>query len=269
MFRLIAVDIDGTLLRSDKTLSPRTRDALGTARDQGAVLMLASGRPEHGLRHLAETLGLGLERLVLASCNGAAVVDAETEEIICHRTLDPALVARVLDLVEELGLAAMTPLGHVVHATREDGYNVPAEAPANGMELAITPRFEDLGEPLHKVLVCAEPALLARHVETFRRELHGQAELALSAPFYLEITPPGVDKGSGLLDYCAARDLDPAEAAAFGDNENDLPMLRAAGTGVAMGNALDHVKDGADRVTASNDDDGIAVVLEEHFASTS
>ena len=262
MFALIAVDIDGTLLRSDQTLSPRTRDALRTARDQLAILMLASGRPEHGLRHLAERLGLGLDRLVLSACNGAAVVDAETEEIICHRTLEHALVARVLDLVEELGLAAMTPLGHVVHATREDGYNVADEAPANGMELAITPRFEELDEPLHKILVCAEPDLLAQHLDTFRGELDGHAELALSAPFYLEITPPWVDKGSGLLDYCAARDLDPAEAIAFGDNENDLPMLRVAGTGVAMGNALDHVKAGADRVTASNDEDGIAEALD-------
>lgn len=256
---LIAVDVDRTLFTSEGVVSPRTRDALRAVRDDGALVMIASGRPEHGLRLMAEREGLGLDNLVLSSCNGAAVVDAATEEIICHRVVERELVDEVLALVAHYGLGAMSPVGDHLYATGPDVYWLDHESEGNGLRPILAPTLGD--EPLHKVLISADPAVMATHAPLLREALAGRAEVALSTACYFEVTAPGVDKGSGLLDFCAARGIDPARTIAFGDSENDLPMLRAAGIGVAMGNAQPDVLAVADRVTASNDEDGIAVAL--------
>lgn len=262
-FDIIATDIDGTLLTSRGEISPATRAALRAARDAGSVLMLASGRPEHGLRHLAEVHGIDLEGLVLSSNNGAAVVDAVSEEIITERTMDLRVVARAQEIAREYGMTAITPVGLVIHTTDADGYYVQYEPKANDMELQVTDDLTTLGDHIHKVLLTAEPEHMARHRDTIANLLDGQAEVGLSAPFYLEINAKGADKGTGLADFAAARGIDLARTIAFGDNENDIAMLSTAGTGVAMGNALPHVKEIADYVTTTNDEDGIARALAE------
>lgn len=264
-FDLIATDIDGTLLTSDGRVSERTAAALRAARANGTTLVLASGRPEAGLRHLAERHGIELEGLVLASCNGASVVDAASERVLTERYLDTAVVTRVHEVASEYGMTAMSSVGHTLHATDANGYYVQYEPQTNGMTLAVTDDFTTLDAHVHQVILSADPEHMGRARDAVVAAFDGIAEVTLSAPFYLQVTPHGANKGTGLADYAAYRGIDLARTIAFGDHENDIPMLRAAGVGVAMGNAVPHAKAAADHVTVTNDEDGIAVAL-AHFA---
>lgn len=260
-FDLIATDIDNTLLNSRRTVSPRTLAALREAREDGAILMLASGRPEHGMRFVAEQHGIDLDGLVLSSCNGASVVDAVTDEVLTERYLDPEVVELVQRLAHDHGMASLTSVGRVLHTTDPVGYFIDQEPAANDMDLAVTKDFTTLDVHLHKVLINAHPEHLARERDRLVEALEGRAEASMSAPFYLQITPPGADKGTGLADYAAYRGIDLSRTIAFGDNENDIPLIRTAGTGVAMGNAVPGLKAAADHVTTSYDEDGIAEAL--------
>ncbi len=260
---LVAVDVDGTLRTTDHTVTARTLAALAAFRAQGGTVMMASGRPEHGLHHLAEVHGLGLEGLVISSCNGAIISDAVTGDVICSRLVSRELVAFAAEQAAARGLTAMVFDGGDLHVSNVDGFNVDHEAQSNNMRIVACADLASLDVVSPKVLISGEPSHLATQAAGLREVFADRAETALSAPCYFEVTMPGVDKGSGLLDFCRVRGIDPSRAAAFGDHENDMPMIRAAGLGVAMGNALPQVKSIANRVTLTNDEDGIAVVVEE------
>ena len=261
-FDLIVTDMDGTLLTSDKTVSPRTLAALERARAHGMTLMLASARPEFGLRFLAQRLGIDLTGLVLSACNGAVVCDATTGEVITETTLNQNVVQRTLEAADALGVAVITMSGDTVYITREDGYHVDREGPANGMKTVYTQDFSDL-RGLHKLEISSPPERMPAVRAALDEQLSPIAETVLSSTYYYEVTAPGVTKGAGLKAYAAARGVDLSRAIAFGDQENDISMIEAAGTGVAMGNGADRLKIVADFVTRSHDDDGIAWALEE------
>lgn len=259
-YDLVAVDMDGTLLSSDRTISPRTHDALRAVGAEGTRLMLASGRCEHGLRHQAERLGLDLDGLLLSCCNGAVVCEASTDRVYFEHTLEPSTVRRVVELCEELGLTAMAHVGDTLYVTDLDGYFCAQEAASNDLRLELAPRL-DLPVSCNKVLVSAPEAELVAALPRLGAALEGLAETCRSAPFYFEVNPPGVSKGAGIADFCRTTGIDLSRVIAFGDHENDITMLTMVGTGVAMGNALEHVKAVADRVTGTNDEDGIAQAL--------
>lgn len=201
--------------------------------------------------------------MVLSSGNGSTVTQAATGEVLSSRPLPPEVVALVSREAGSRGLSILAALGDELVTETADGHMVQADARSNSLRVRAVERLTDVEEPLPKALLSGEPALVARHLAELRAAFDDLAEAALSTPYFFEVNAPGVDKGSALLDYCRARGIEPARTMAFGDNENDVPMLVAAGTGVAMGNAPAHVQQVADRVTSSNDEDGIAVVVEE------
>jgi Cof subfamily protein (haloacid dehalogenase superfamily) len=263
-FRLAAIDLDGTLLRSDETISPRTRAALDDAGERGLAVVLASARSPRSVGEFGAELGLG----GLAICaNGATVYDLDLRRIVEHRPL-------ALETVQAL-----------VAGLRE---RVPGVA--FGWELELTfgsePAYEELRDPRWPrpegsfapcdALAFGRPVtkLLAQHSETALDDLYpvavelagDDASVTLAGNAFVELAAPGVSKGAALAALSESRGVDADRVVAFGDHLTDVPMLAWAGLGVAVANAHPAALDAADEVTASNDQDGVALVLERLLA---
>jgi Cof subfamily protein (haloacid dehalogenase superfamily) len=260
--RLVATDLDGTIVRSDGTISARTRDALAAAEATGLIVVLVTGRPPRWMGEVAAATG----HTGLAICaNGALLYDLHTESVVDARLLRPDTMRAVVDRLraEIPGLAFAVE--HGTTFAHEPGYQ-------HGWEIG-TPKAQ-VG-PLDAIL--GEPAakLLARHPTLDPEDLLGQAVEVLGAAAtvthsssygLLEISAYGVTKASALAELAARRGLTPPDVIAFGDMPNDLPMLAWAGRSVAVANAHPRVRAAAGELTGSNDDDGVAQVLERLVA---
>lgn len=273
-YRLVATDLDGTLLRSDGTVSARTRTVLAEAASAGAAHVVATGRSVAWTRHVLEDLGYE----GLAVCGqGAQLYDAGERRLLTSVTLDRGLARRVVALLEsELG-----PLGVAVNrdgvagdVVMDDLFWAEASdawrAPDNGAPvrpLHAGDRAELWGEPLIK-LYLHHPAHTDDGLAAAARALvGGVAQVVVAGERLVELLPLGLTKATGLS--VAARRVGAAAAGtiAFGDMPNDIPMLRWSGHGVAMAGAHPELVAVADEVTASNDADGIAEVLERLLAA--
>jgi hydroxymethylpyrimidine pyrophosphatase-like HAD family hydrolase len=261
--RVVACDLDGTLLRSDGTIDPRTRRALARIVDGGAVFVLCTARPSRWLGSLVEEIG---HRGVAICATGGVVWDLRTGSALESFPLAPEGALQVVRLLSE----ALPPGGawaveRVSGFGREPGYNPRWPAPAD-TEVA----------PIETLLAAPAVKLMLRHHGFTADDLLGRA-LELGAGLgefchsnahdpLLEISAPGVSKASTLARFCASRGVRFDQVIAFGDMPNDLPMLQWAGHGVAVANAHADVLAAADEVTAANDDAGVAQVLERVFA---
>lgn len=278
-YRLIALDLDGTLLGSRKEISPRTRAALAAARERSITVVIATGRTPHSARLFSRLVGGG----PVICCNGAAILD-ESGAYIIQKGIPLAPLRRVLELGSQEGLLTevYTPRGiyldrPLVHAATYFGW---VKGKQSGLRAAWNlARLWQVNKmrPVRSLIRWAEqpnrpPALKAmlfgepERLESLAGRLHREApglELSSSGRGNLEITAAGVSKGSGLAALGARLKIPREAMIAIGDSENDLEMLRYAGLGVAMGNASERVKAAADRVTATCDEDGVAVVVEE------
>lgn len=261
--KLIAMDLDGTLNSDEKKITPKTLAALVRAQEQGIRLALASARPSPGLYKERDILGLRQYGGILMSYNGGRIVDAASSEVLFETAMDLAQTRRVLRFLETLPVTPILDDGKQFYVTDRDGYKVDYECWNNGM---VCSEVEDLADFLDfapiKILMSVQPEALAGVQAQIAAFLPEELTVVQTAPFYLEVIPRRINKGQGILDVCGALGILPEEVIAFGDAENDIPMLRAAGLGVAMGNAQQAVKDAADYVTLSNNDDGIAAALE-------
>lgn len=261
---LIAMDLDGTLYDSRKEIDPRTAEALLRAQRAGVRLALASARPLPGLYHARDALRMRNFGGALIACNGGRIVDAKTGALLHARGMTLSEAKTVLRALEALPCTPILDDGERFYVTDRTAYKVDYECWNNRMTCREVGNLADFiaFEPAKLLLSVQPPELpaLQAHIASI---LPDTLAVVQTADFYLEVLPKGVHKGQALLDACAALSIDPARAAAFGDAENDIPMLREAGLGVAMGNADPRVKAAADRVTLSNDEAGIAEVVEE------
>ncbi|TPQ23799.1 Cof-type HAD-IIB family hydrolase [Streptomyces sporangiiformans] len=263
-YSLIATDLDGTLLRGDDTLSDRSRTALAMAATAGARHLVVTGRPAPRVRPLLDDLG----GQGLAVCGqGAQLYDAGADRMVWSVTLDRELAETALGKIEaEVGevYAAVDQDGVDGLTLIEPGYEMPHPTlPA----VRILHRDDLWAEPISKVLL-RHPALTDDELASAARAAVGSlASVTMSGPGTVELQPCGVTKATGLALAAAHLGLTPAETIAFGDMPNDIPMFDWAAHGVAMSNAHPELKAVADEVTLSNEDDGIAVVLERLFMS--
>ncbi|MCG8914855.1 Cof-type HAD-IIB family hydrolase [Actinokineospora sp. PR83] len=265
--RLVASDIDGTLLDPYEQLTVRTLSAITRVRAAGAPFVLVSGRPPRWIPPVAEAAGLD----GYAVCaNGAIVYDIGTGEIVTSHGLDPLLLADVTHALEKVlpGIQVATERavsgqipGREAFAT-EAGYS----NPWGDVENNTKPRAEVLGHPATKLLV-RHQGMTSAEMALAAVELLGESvDVTYSTNRGLiEIAAPGVTKASGLAEVAALAGVEADRVVAFGDMPNDIEMLRWAGLGVAMSNAHDDVKAAADEVAGSNADDGVAEVLERWF----
>ncbi|MDH6435805.1 HAD superfamily hydrolase (TIGR01484 family) [Streptomyces sp. SAI-144] len=257
-YRLIATDLDGTLLRSDESVSQRTRDALAAATAAGAVHIVVTGRGARWTRHVLDDLGYD----GLAVCaQGAQVYHAGEHRLLTSVTLDRQLAGVALAKIE----AEVGPLYLAASRDGLDGDVMVGPGYAVTGALPSTP-FTDASDlwaaPLNKIYI-QHPELsddeLARAAV---RAAGGFVSVAMAGQGIVELLPLGLSKATGLSLAARRLGVKAADTIAFGDMPNDLPMFAWASYGVAMADAHEELKAVADEVTSSNEEDGIAVVLE-------
>ena len=262
--RIAAFDLDGTLLNSKKELLPSTILAIRRLKQIGVQVVLASGRHPKGIWPVAESLSLtGTDSYVLGF-NGGTVVSLKTGERFFVCQMEPETARAVADAALSLGLSPVTYTESELLCLDDTDKYVLFEAGLNRLPVRKISSFRrDVPFPVNKVLVVGEPRKIAEGGESGLREaVKGLCTVSQSAPCFLEIMPKGIDKASGLEKLLALLGLSRENLAAFGDGMNDKPMLDFAAAGVAMGNAAPALKAGADLVTDSCDEDGIAIAVE-------
>jgi Cof subfamily protein (haloacid dehalogenase superfamily) len=260
--RLVASDLDGTLLRPDETVSERTRAALAAASDAGITVVLVSGRPPRSLGPIAERIGVG----GIAICaNGALVWDLDTGTMVDSSPLAADLAARLVRTLREAIPGVLFAVELEGSFGREAGWSDgPVAAPPAVLE---ADALELIGGPVIKLLV-RHPSLPFAEVAERARAAVGDDAVATWAGLRLvEISAAGVTKAFALERLCRRLGVAAGEVVAVGDMPNDLAMLAWAGTAVAVANAAKEVLDAADEVTAANTEDGVALLLERILAA--
>ena len=274
--KAILLDIDGTLTNSKKEITPETLTALKNAQDRGIRLVLASGRPAKGLSNYGDLLNMWMHHGLFVCYNGARVIDCESKEVLVDVTIKPELVTAVLEHMKKFDVIPIVTYGEymvvedVYHCMVKNGdqeFNVVQyESRMNNyrlMECENLAKFTNF--PVNKILTAGDSDYLKAHWQEMREPFKDTLSCMFTSNFYYEYTSLGIDKGTALSKAMAKLGIKPEECIAFGDAENDIPMLQYAGIGVAMGNATDAVKAIADEVTLSNEEDGIAHSLYRHI----
>ena len=262
-YKLIAMDLDGTLNNDEKCITEKTKTALMTVQERGIRLALASARPSPGLFKERDILRLQDYHGILMSYNGGRIVDAATGKPLFETAMDLYQTKQVLRFLETLPVTPILDDGKQFYVTDKNGYKVDYECQNNRMECSEVGNLADfLNFPPIKILMSVLPEKLPTVQKQIADFLPDELTVVQTAPFYLEVIPRRIDKGQGIRDICTAIGISTKEVIAFGDAANDIPMLQTAGIGVAMGNAAEAVKLEADYVTASNNEDGIAAALE-------
>jgi hydroxymethylpyrimidine pyrophosphatase-like HAD family hydrolase len=262
--RLVASDLDGTLLRPDETVSERTRRAVAAARDAGITVVLVSGRPVRSMGPLAERVGVG----GIAICaNGAIVWDLDSGTMLDWSPLAADLAVRLVHDLRRAIPGALFAVELEGGFGREAGWTDGLRpAPAGALE---ADALQLITGPVTKLLV-RHPTLPFEEVTGRARRVVGDDAVATWAGLRLvEISAAGVTKAFALGRLCRRLGIDAVEVVAVGDMPNDLAMLDWAGTGVAVANATPEVLAAADEVTAANTDDGVALLLERILAGAS
>ena len=245
--RLIASDLDGTLLRRDGTISAHTQAALQAARAAGIVVTLATGRMYGTAVPYAEQLQLGDVPLVLY--NGGLIQNAKSREIIYCKTISSAAAIALLQLVKQEGWQIQAYIKDQVYVPERCAWVKTYEQRTHCRTVVMGSAFYTLKERRRKCIEAIFPKQFA---------------FTYSDPTFLEIMPRYVSKGQGLCFLCKQLKILPAEMMVFGDSQNDLSMFSTGAFSVAMGNASAAVKSMAVAVTATNEQDGIADMVERY-----
>lgn len=265
-YKMIVLDIDGTLTNSKKEITPRTKAILKKAQEQGIILALASGRPIVGLRKFSHELELESHHGLLLAYNGGRVMDVQTNELLYEKLIPLDQAITLLKHFEQFPVNPMVTDDSYLYVPDINGYKVDYEKNINGLPVKEVGRLsEALDFSPVKVLLSAPNDILLSIMDELRRPYEEKYSFIMSESFFLECNMKGISKGSSLAKICAQRKILPEEVIAFGDAPNDLSTVKFAGIGVAMGNACEELKEIADKITLTNDEDGVAAVLEEYI----
>lgn len=264
MYKLIALDMDGTLLNSAKEISPENKAAISAARAQGVTVVLASGRPIEGMKTQLAALDMLTDNDYVLSYNASLVQKVKSETIIRSQILSGADAKVIAALAERYGVN--------IHAfSQEKGLITPAhndytdhESTITGMPITLID-FSELAddEKILKVMMVDVPAVLSAAIKQLPAALYSQFTIVQSAPFFLEFLNINSNKGIGVKALAEHLSLTADQVICMGDAGNDLHMIEYAGLGVAMGNATPDIKAIADHITLSNDEHGVAKVIQE------
>ena len=261
-YKLIALDLDGTLYNDDIMITPKTIEALIRAQEMGLHVAISSGRPLPGLFHARDTLKLQEHHGMLVSYNGGKVVDTTTHEILYQNTIPLDLCIEILEHIKKYPVHPMIDDGEVLYVEDKNAYRVHEEHTNNSMDCVEVPSLIDfLDFPLVKILTSIDPEKLPEVLKIIGEPFKGKVDFVQTAPYYIEAVPLGTSKATGLSRVCEKLDISPEQIIAFGDAANDLEMIQFAGHGVCMANGCDELKECANEVTLSNNEDGIAHTL--------
>lgn len=267
MYKLIALDMDGTLLREDKSISKETHRAIQRAKAKGVKVVLTTGRPIDGVTKALEELGLISEDDYAIAYNGALIQNTKTKAIVAQTLMSLDDIDYLYGLSDKLNVN--------IHALTENTCITPkwskysqVEADINDIPLKILD-FNNLDKEttIVKIMFIDEPDHLSKVIENLPQEVYERYTVLRSAPYFLEFLDKKVNKGYGVEILANTLGIKKEEVICVGDAGNDIHMIQFAGLGVAMGNAFPEVKEIADYVTLSNEEDGVARVIDKFILS--
>lgn len=266
-YRLLVLDLDGTLTNSKKEISTRNLDTLLRLQQTGVRLVLASGRPTYGIAPLAEKLQMKRYGGCILSYNGGEIIDWSNGQMLYKNLLPDDVLPVLYATANRYGQAILTyDNAYILTECPDDPY-VQKEAFLNRMEIRVVDDFlEAAPRPLPKCLIVGDPERLIETEAELSLRLQGQISVYRSEPYFLELVPLGIDKARSLAVLLDELRLTREQMVCMGDGYNDLSMIEFAGMGVAMANAQEPVRKAADYVTLTNDEDGVAVAVEKLFA---
>ncbi|WP_274361953.1 Cof-type HAD-IIB family hydrolase [Paenibacillus thermotolerans] len=259
MYKMIAIDIDDTLLNDNLEVTPGTREALAEAIRQGAVVTLATGRMFASTKKVAEQLELNVP---VITYQGALIKNLLDGEVLYERSLPAEAAFKVIRFAKERGLHLQAYLNDELYAWEEND-KVKKYAEQVKVEYSIVTDFDSIAKQgSTKLLIIDEPSKLDELIPELKQLLGEQAHITKSKPHYLEILHPEATKGHALLHLAAYYGIDRSQTIAVGDSWNDREMIEAAGLGVAMANAVEPLKQVADFITLSNNEEGVRTVVD-------
>ena len=268
-YKLLALDVDGTLLNEKKKITPRVKAALIKIQHLGVQIVLASGRPLYGLLPLAKELTLDKNGGFIMACNGGQIIHAQTGDVWFEKHVDPKMLPYLERKAGKYGFPIFTYHRDTILTTHPADARVCREAELNGMYVRGVDGFADAVDFLpHKCMIVSEDDRALTELEMhWKRRLAGSLDVFRSEDYFLEIVPQYIDKAYALSWLMEKLTIEPKEVIAVGDGVCDVNMIQLAGLGVAMANARDSVKACADCVTGSNDAGGVATVAEKYILS--
>lgn len=275
MYKLLVLDLDGTLTNSQKEITPHTLQVLLDAQQQGLRIVLASGRPVYGIAPLAEQLHLAEHDGYILAYNGGQIIRWSDRQVIAQQTLAPDILPYIYEcskrqIPNKDGVVkpfqVLSYRGDAVFSENPDDEYVHYECWLNKMPCERVDNFLDaVPGLLPKCLIVGDPEPLHELEVEMAEHLKGKNGVYRSEAFFLEIVPLGIDKAKTLAILLEHLGMDRSEMICCGDGYNDQSMIEYAGLGVAMANAKPEVRAVADYITLSNEEDGVAAVVEKFF----
>lgn len=274
--KVIIMDVDGTLTNSEKIVTDKTRNALIKAQELGVRLVLASGRPTSGLLDLAKELKMHENNGLLVSFNGSKVVDCENNNVLFNKTMRVEEGQAVLEHMKKFDVKPMIDKGDYMYVNdvfnNTINYNggpfniIHYESRGGKFKLCEKDDLAAFADyPLNKILTAGDPEYLQANYKEMMEPFKDTLNCMFTAAFFFEFTAKGIDKAKAIDTVLIPMGYKREEIIAFGDGHNDASMVKYAGIGVAMDNAVDELKAIADEITLSNEDDGIAYTLSKHI----
>ena len=261
MYKLIAIDMDGTLLNDERQISPENYEAIQKARQNGVKIVLASGRPLVGFKRYLEELHLISEEDYVVAFNGAIVQSTGGNKIISKTTLGLEDYKELYELSKDLKVN--------IHALTEDTVIAPKDSKYTRLEseinlihkniIAVEEVPEDTA--ILKVMFIDDPEIIDEIVDKIPETISDKYTIVRSEPFFLEFLHKSVNKGTGVAALAEKLNIKQEEVICIGDAGNDMHMVKYAGLGVAMGNAFPELKRAASFITRTNEEHGVAHVI--------
>ena len=264
-YKLLVLDVDGTLLNDEREISKRTLAALLKVQQMGVRIVFASGRPTYGLMPLAKTLELGNYGGFVLSYNGCQIIKAQNGEILFERRINPEMLPYLEKKARKNGFAIFTYHDDTLITDSPDNEYIKNEALLNNLKIIREDEFSTAIDfaPCKCMLVSDKEKALIGLEQHWEKRLAGTLDAFRSEPYFLEVVPCGVNKANTLGALLEHLGVTREEVIAVGDGVYDVTMLQLAGMGVAMGHSQDSVKVCADYVTTSNEEDGVALAVEK------
>lgn len=266
-YKLLVLDVDGTLVNSKKELTAHTLTTLLKVQHAGIRIVLASGRSPHGLQHLVDKLEMKKLGGYILSYNGAQIIDAMSGQVLFEKRIDPSMIPFLEKKAQKNGFGIFTYHNNQLITTAPENKHIQDEAVLNGMEVVPVKNFSEAVDfsPCKCVLVSDDETALVALKEQWRKRLAGTLDVYRSESFFLEVVPQFIDKGNTLGVLIEKLGISTDEVMAIGDGRRDFSMLQMAGLGIAMGNAQESIKACADYVTNTNDEEGVAIAVQKYI----
>ena len=268
-YKVLALDLDGTLTNSEKVVSERNRELLDRAQDAGVTVLLVSGRPTPGVERVANMIDFDKRNGYLLAYNGTEIIESATGKKIFDFHVDPEFIPFIYEKAREYGVQMAMYHDGVVWCDDPESKWIRIECELNHMPSHKTENLlEEFRWTTPKCMISGEPEILARLEKVLAEALGDKLGIFRSEPYFLEAVPNRLNKAKTIEMLLNHLGLSREELIACGDGFNDVHMVEYAGLGVAMENACEPVKQVAKFVTKSNDEDGVAYVIEKFILGT-